>query len=161
MQVTKHKVVAIDYTLKDDGGDVIDSSEGVEPLHYLHGEGNIVPGLECVLEGKSVGDQLNVTVSPSDGYGERHEELRQTVDRNTFADVDDLATGMQFRVQTEDEQFLVVTVVEVGDDKVVIDGNHELAGVTLHFDVTIRDIRDATSEEISHGHAHGPGGHQH
>lgn len=157
MQVTKHKVVAIDYTLSDDEGQVIDSSRGAEPLEYLHGEGNIVPGLECVLEGKGVGDQIEVVVPPDDGYGLRNDDLRQAVSRDTFADVEDLAVGMQFRVETQAEDFLIVTVVEIGEDQVVIDGNHALAGQTLHFDVTIRDIRDATDDEIAHGHVHGPG----
>ena len=167
MQVAKHTVVTIDYTLSDDDGETIDSSQDAEPLLYLHGEGNIIPGLDRELEGKSVGDQIKVSVSPADGYGERQEGLRQEVSRDHFSGIDDLEVGMQFRAPTDseddngEEQFIVVTVVEIGDDTVTVDGNHELAGLTLHFDVTIREVRDATSEEITHGHAHGVGGHQH
>ena len=167
MQVAKHKVVTIDYTLSDDDGETIDSSQGAEPLLYLHGEGNIIPGLERELEGKSVGDQIKVSISPADGYGEREEGLRQEVTRDHFNGIEDLEVGMQFRAPTdseddsEEEQFIVVTVVEIGDDTVTVDGNHELAGVRLHFDVTVREVREATSEEITHGHAHGAGGHEH
>lgn len=166
MQVAKHKVVAIDYTLSDDDGETIDSSQRDEPLLYLHGEGNIIPGLERVLEGKSVGDQIKVSIAPVDGYGEREEGLRQEVSRDHFDGFEELEVGMQFRAPTDgeegaEEEFIVVTVVEIGDDTVTVDGNHELAGMTLHFDVTVREVRDATSEEISHGHAHGMGGHEH
>lgn len=161
MQVAKHKVVAIDYTLTDDDGQTIDTSEGAEPLSYLHGEGNIIPGLESALEGKSTGDQFQVSIPPADGYGERNDDLRQVVARSHFSDIDDLEVGLQFRVPTDGDDTIVVTVVEIGDDEVTIDGNHDLAGVSLNFDITVRDIRDATSEEIEHGHAHGPGGHDH
>ena len=158
MQVSKHKVVSIDYTLKGDDGEVIDSSQGGEPLSYLHGEGNIIPGLERALDGKAQGDELQVSIDPADGYGERVEELRQIVSREDFGDVD-LKIGMQFRVSTEDNVDMIVEIVEIEDDRVTIDGNHALAGMTLHFDVTIQEIRDATKEEIEHGHAHHAGGH--
>ena len=160
MQVTKHKVVKIHYTLTDDEGEVIDTSEGGEPLEYLHGVGGIVPGLESVLEGKSVGDQINVSVQPEDAYGEHNEDLLHEVERSHFQDIDDLELGMQFRVETDDGP-MVVTVVEITDEHVTIDGNHDLAGVPLNFDVTVREIRDATPEEIEHGHAHSEGGHEH
>lgn len=159
MQVTRHKVVAIDYRLTDDDGQMIDTSEGAEPLHYLHGEGNIIPGLEDALDGKSIGDQFQISIQPADGYGDRVDELRQVVSRDNFSDIDDLEVGMQFRVPADDNSHLVVTVVGIGGDTVTIDGNHQLAGVTLNFDITIRDVRDATSEEIEHGHAHAAGGH--
>ncbi len=163
MQIAKNKVVAMDYSLKDDAGAVIDSSEGQDPLVYLHGAENIIPGLEKELEGKAVGDQVQATVPPADGYGERRDELQQAVSRDNFEGVSDLEVGMQFQVPTEDDEnsFVVVTVVEIGEEMVTVDGNHPLAGVTLHFDVTIREIRDATAEELDHGHVHGPGGHQH
>ena len=160
MQITKHKVVKIHYTLTDDDGEVIDSSEGSEPLEYLHGVGGIIPGLESVLEGKSVGDQFNVSVQPEDAYGDHNEDLLHSVERSQFEGIDDLELGMQFQVDTDDGP-MVVTVVEITDDKVTIDGNHELAGVPLNFDVTVRDVREATPEEIDHGHAHGDGGHEH
>ena len=161
MQVAHHTVVAIDYTLQDEDGETIDSSQGSTPLSYLHGADNIVPGLERELEGKVVGDQIQVAVQPEDGYGTRREELRQVVAKSNFSEVPDLQIGMQFRVPTNDENFMVITVVEINDDDVVVDGNHALAGVVLHFDVTIRDIREASAEEIEHGHVHGPDGPAH
>ena len=160
MQIDKHKIVSIDYTLTDDQGEVIDSSEGSEPLAYLHGVGGIIPGLERALEGKSAGDQLKVSLAPEDGYGQRNEDLCQGVPRSEFAEVEDLAEGMEFRVDSEAGP-MVITVVEIGDETVQVDGNHALAGMTLHFEVTICDVREATAEEIEHGHAHGEGGHAH
>lgn len=160
MVVAKDKVVAIDYTLKDDDGQILDQSDDGQPLSYLHGAGMIIPGLESALEGKAADDQVQVVVEPGDGYGEVNEGLRQKVPRSEFADIEDLAVGMQFRVNADDG-FIVVTVVDVNDDEVTVDGNHQLAGVTLHFDVKVREIRDATEEEIEHGHPHGPGGHEH
>lgn len=160
MQITKHKVVAIDYTLKDDAGEVVDSSENQQPLSYVHGVGSLIPGLERALEGKSAGDQIQVTIAPADGYGEWDEDLCQEVPRKEFDDVDDLQVGMQFRVQAEGG-FLVLTVTNVGDETVTVDGNHALAGETLHFDVAVRDVRDATDEEIEHGHIHGGHGCDH
>lgn len=160
MQIEKHTVVAIDYTLKDDEGTVIDSSDGREPLAYLHGVGSIIPGLEKELEGKSVGDALEVSIPPAEGYGERKEELLQEVDRAQFGDVEDLAPGMQFQVNAETGP-LVVTVTDVNEKVVTIDGNHPLAGVNLNFAVTVKEVREATDEEKEHGHAHGEGGHQH
>jgi FKBP-type peptidyl-prolyl cis-trans isomerase SlyD len=154
MQVAKNSVVAIDYKLTDDSGEVIDSSEGQEPLAYLHGAGNIIPGLEEALDGKVAGDQLQVAVPAEDGYGERSGELVQVIAREQFGDVEDLRVGMQFQVQT-DEGYLVFTVVRVDGDAVTIDGNHPLAGRNLNFDVTVRDVREATDEELSHGHVHG------
>jgi FKBP-type peptidyl-prolyl cis-trans isomerase SlyD len=160
MQIAKNSVVGFDYTLKDDDGKVIDSSEGHEPLLYLHGAEGIIPGLERELEGKKVGDELKVSVSPADGYGERSDELEQEVPRENFAGIDDLELGMQLQTDSETGP-TVVTVVAIADDVVTIDGNHPLAGVNLHFEVAIREIREATEDEISHGHIHGPGGHEH
>jgi len=156
MQVAKNKVVAIDYKLTDEAGEVLDTSEGSDPLSYLHGAGNLIPGLEDALEGKSAGDQLQVSVPPAQGYGERNDQLRQTVSRDNFQDIDDLQVGMQFQVNAN-EGDVIVSVVEIGDDEVTLDANHELAGMTLHFDVTIREVRDASDEELEHGHVHGPG----
>ena len=160
MQITKHKVVKIHYTLTDDDGEVIDSSEGGEPLAYLHGVGGIIPGLEEVLEGKSAGDQFKVSVQPEDAYGDHSEELLHEVERSHFEDIDELELGMQFQVDADDGP-MMGTVVEITDDTVTVDGNHELAGIPLNFDVTVGDIRDATQEEIDHGHAHGESGHEH
>lgn len=160
MRVEKNTVVAIDYTLTDDSGQVLDTSEGHGPMSYLHGNNGIIPGLERELDGKEVGDELKVAVAPADGYGERNDALRQDVPRSQFEGVDDLSPGMQFQVDSNAGP-MVITVVEVGEEEVIIDGNHPLAGVTLNFEVTVRDIREATPEELQHGHAHGPGGHEH
>lgn len=160
MQITKNAVVAIDYQLTSDEGEVLDTSEGHEPLTYLHGVGGIIPGLERELEGKQVGDQFQVAITPADAYGERNEALEQEVPRDQFEGEEDLALGMQFQVESEDGP-MVVTVIEIDDDVVTIDGNHPMAGINLHFDVTIREVREATSDELSHGHVHGTGGCEH
>jgi FKBP-type peptidyl-prolyl cis-trans isomerase SlyD len=160
MRIAKDTVVAIDYTLTDDGGQVIDSSEGRQPLSYLHGAGGMIPGLERQLEGKQAGDQLQVAVAPEEGYGPRNDDLRQDLPREQFAEVEQLDLGMQFRVESNNGP-MVITIVEIADDIVTVDGNHPLAGVNLNFAVTIRDVREATAEELDHGHAHGPGGHTH
>ena len=158
MQIAKNKVVSIDYTLKDDAGEVIDSSEGFEPLFYLHGCDNIVPGLEKALDGKRAGDQVQVSVSPAEGYGERDDSLQQVVPREAFQGIDDLEAGMQFRAESDEGQ-QIVTIMAIDGDEVTVDGNHPLAGVTLNFDVTVVEVRDATADELEHGHVHGPGGH--
>lgn len=160
MRIEKDTIVAIDYTLTDDDGQVIDSSDGSEPLSYLHGADGIIPGLERELDGKQVGDQVQVAVEAKDGYGERNASLEQEVPREQFEGVEDLDVGMQFRVDSNAGP-MVVTVTNVGEEVVTIDGNHPLAGLNLNFDVTIREIRQATQEELEHGHAHGPGGHSH
>jgi FKBP-type peptidyl-prolyl cis-trans isomerase SlyD len=160
MQIGKNKVATIDYTLKNDAGEVLDSSDGGHPLAYLHGAGNIIPGLEKALESKSPGDNLQVTVPPEDAYGIRDESLRQVVNLSQFDSIDKLEVGMQFLVPS-DEGDRVIRVEEIKGNKVTIDGNHQLAGLTLHFDVTVREVRDATKEEKAHGHVHGPGGHHH
>ncbi|MDX1454987.1 MAG: peptidylprolyl isomerase [Gammaproteobacteria bacterium] len=157
MQISSDKVVHIHYTLKNDAGDVLDTSEGREPLAYLHGASNIIPGLEKALEGKAAGDSLNVSVEPSEGYGERQEQLIQEVPREAFQGVDDIQPGMQFHAQGPAGPILV-TVLEAGEESIKIDGNHPLAGEKLHFDVEIKEVRDATDEEKEHGHAHGAGG---
>lgn len=153
MRIAENTVVAIDYTLSDDDGKVLDSSDGREPLSYLHGAGAIIPGLERELDGKAVGDELQVAIAPEDGYGQRNDALRQQVAREQFVGVDNLAVGMQFQVQTNNGP-TVITVVEIGDEIVTVDANHPLAGVTLNFAVTVREVREATAEEIEHGHVH-------
>jgi FKBP-type peptidyl-prolyl cis-trans isomerase SlyD len=160
MQVENNSVVSFDYTLTDNEGQVIDTSDGREPLVYLHGTGGIIPGLERELTGKSVGDALQVAVAPEDGYGVLDKSLKQEVPREQFNGVEDLAVGMQFRVNGESGP-MVINVIEIADDVVLVDGNHALAGVDLNFAVTIREIRAATTEELQHGHVHGPGGHHH
>lgn len=159
MQIGKHSVVLFDYTLTDDNGTVLDSSEGKEPLMYLHGAGTIIPGLEEALDGRAQGDNFKVSVAPVDAYGERNDDLQAEVSRSHFEAVDDLELGMQFRVPKEDGGHQLVTVVDIADETVTIDANHPLAGVGLNFDVDVREVREATDEEIEHGHAHGPHGH--
>lgn len=160
MQISANKVVSIDYTLTNSEGAVIDSSEGRGPLAYLQGHGNIIPGLENALEGKSVGDSLNVTIEPKDGYGERDDTLTQAVPRQMFENADEIQVGMQFQTMTEQGPH-IVTVISVDDENVTVDANHPLAGETLNFDVSVVEIREATAEELEHGHVHGPEGHDH
>jgi len=157
--IAKDQVVSFHYTLTDEQGTVIDKSED-QPLVYLHGASNIIPGLENALLGKVVGDKLTVTVQPADGYGEYQPEMVQDVPRNLFQGVDNIEVGMQFQAQADDGM-QVVTVKDVTDEVVIVDGNHPLAGQTLNFDVEIVEIRDASAEELQHGHAHGAGGHHH
>jgi FKBP-type peptidyl-prolyl cis-trans isomerase SlyD len=157
--IAKDQVVSFHYTLTDEQGTVIDKSEG-QPLVYLHGAGNIIPGLENALVGKVVGDKLTVTVQPADGYGEYQPEMVQDVPRNLFQGVDNIEVGMQFQAQADDGM-QVVTVKDVTDEVVIVDGNHPLAGQVLNFDVEIVEIRDASAEELAHGHVHGAGGHHH
>lgn len=160
MKIAHEKVVSIHYTLTDNAGTVLDSSSGGHPLAYLHGFGNIIPGLENALEGKATGDKLSVTVEPGQGYGERDEGLVQAVPRTAFKGVKELAPGMQFQAQGPQGTRLVV-VTQVTEDLVTVDANHPLAGQTLHFEVEVSEVRDATGEELEHGHVHGPGGHHH
>jgi len=160
MQISKHKVVTLDYTLTNDDGEVLDTSKGQEPLAYIHGTGFMIPGLERALEGKLEGDSLSVTVEPRDGYGERDEELVKVVERSMFGGVEKLEAGMQFQAETEDG-IEVVTVAAVEGDKVTVDGNHPLADAILNFEVQIVGVREANKEEVDHGHVHGAGGHQH
>jgi FKBP-type peptidyl-prolyl cis-trans isomerase SlyD len=160
MHVAKDKVVTIDYTLTGAGGELLDSSQGGEPLSYLHGAGAMIPGLETALEGKAAGDAVTTTVPPDQAYGHKDPTLVQPVPRERFSGAADIHPGMQFTAQGRNGS-RVVTVVAVDDKNVTVDANHTLAGQTLHFDLKVVDVRDATSEELSHGHAHGPGGHHH
>lgn len=153
--VEKNQVVSMHYTLKDDEGNVIDSSENQDPLTFLQGAGNIIPGLENALEGKATGDSLQVRVEPKDGYGEPVADLVQTVDKKMFEGVDELESGMIFEVRSaEDQPPQRILVREVKGEEVTIDGNHPLAGVALNFDVKIVSSRDASETELAHGHAH-------
>lgn len=160
MQVVQDAVVSIHYTLTDDTGATVDSSAGGEPLAYLHGNGNLVPGLESALEGKRAGDKVNVKVAPADGYGEYDKGLVQRVPRRSFKGVADIRKGMQFQVQS-DRGPRSVTVTNVAGDMVTVDGNHPLAGKNLNFDVEVVEVRAPSEEELAHGHVHGPGGHHH
>jgi len=159
MQVAAQKVVTIEYTLKDDAGEVLDSSDGGEPLSYIHGAGNIVPGLEKALDGKNVGDAITTKVAPEEGYGARDEELIQKIPSRKLPDKK-AKVGGRYRVQTS-EGPTVVLVTAIAGDYVTIDANHPLAGMTLHFEVKVVGVREPTSEELQHGHVHGAGGHHH
>ena len=153
MQISEKMVVSIDYVLTDASGEVLDRSQEGSPLAYLQGASNIIPGLEKALEGRTVGDSLQVEVAPEEGYGEYDDDLVQVVSRELFDDADTLEPGMRFQAKS-DSGSLVVTVTEVSDNGVTVDGNHPLAGQTLNFDVTVADVREATEEEIAHGHVH-------
>ena len=161
MTIAANKAVSIEYTLTNDDGDVIDSSAGGAPLVYLQGAGNIIPGLEKALDGKAVGDELEVTVEPEDAYGEYSAELVSTLSASMFEGVDQLEVGMQFHASAPDGQMQIVTIRDLDGDDVTVDGNHPLAGQRLNFKVKVVAVRDASEEEVAHGHVHGEGGHQH
>lgn len=156
MHISKDKVAAIHYTLTTNSGEVLDSSAGRDPLYYLHGNGNLIPGMEEGLEGKSTGDKFALKISPEKGYGVKDEALIQKVPRAAFGD-QKVENGMRFSTNNGG----VVTVTHVGLESITVDGNHPLAGVELNFDVEVMEVRQATDEEVSHGHVHGPGGHHH
>lgn len=160
MQISQNSVVSFHYTLTDKNGQTIDSSQGNAPLTYLHGVGQIVPGLENALLGKTAGDTLDVEVAAQDGYGEHQDFMVQQVPREAFQGVDVIEPGMQFQAQTP-QGGMTVTVTAVDDTTVTVDGNHPLAGQTLFFAVEIVSVRDASEEEKAHGHVHGEGGHHH
>lgn len=156
--VRNGKVVTMHYTLKGDDGEVIDSTAGEEPMAYLHGASNIVPGLERQMQGKNVGDAFEAVVAPEDGYGLREGDPI-TLPRNSFPDDVELEEGTPVMLESDDGDELPAWITEITDEHVVLDPNHPLAGVTLHFSIQIEGIRDATDEERAHGHVHGPGGH--
>jgi FKBP-type peptidyl-prolyl cis-trans isomerase SlyD len=160
MQITDQCVVLFHYMLTDDEGNVIDASHTRGALGYLHGSGQIVPGLEKAMEGRSAGDQFKVALPPEEGYGKRDESLVQTVPAEAFKGIDEIKPGMQFTGQGAQGP-LEVTVTKVADGMVTVDANHLLAGKSLHFDIKIEEVRAATEEELQHGHVHGEGGHQH
>jgi FKBP-type peptidyl-prolyl cis-trans isomerase SlyD len=160
MSIKPDSVVTFHYTLRDDAGQVIDSSDGAEPLAYLHGHGNLVPGLERELTGKSAGDKLNVRLAPADGYGEYDAALVQRIPRRQLRGISKVQVGMKLHAQTADGP-REVTVTQLVGDTVTIDANHPLAGKSLHFDIDITEVRDATAEELAHGHVHGAHGHHH
>jgi FKBP-type peptidyl-prolyl cis-trans isomerase SlyD len=159
--ISNGKVVNLSYSLKNDAGKLLDRADPGEPFSYLHGAQQIVPGLESALAGMKVGDKKKVTVAPQDGYGEVNDSLKLVVSRAQFPKEAELEAGMQFETHSDDGQGIVFTVEKIEEDKVHIDGNHPLAGQTLHFDVEVLAVRDATSEEMEHGHAHGEHGHEH
>jgi len=158
--ISDQKVVSLNYTVKDNDGQVIDSSEGAAPLVYLHGQGNIIPGLEAALVGKAPGEEFDVTVEPADAYGEYNEEILQVVPRKAFEGVEKLETGMVFTAQAQNGP-VQLTVAKIDGDDITVDPNHPLSGKVLQFSGSVIEVRDATEEELAHGHVHGKGGHQH
>ena len=158
--IAKDTAVKFNYTLKDDDGNILDQSPEGQPLAYLHGHSNIIPGLEQQLEGKSAGERINAVVEPVDGYGEYQELAVQKVPRDNFQGVEDIQAGMQFQSEAGG-QVMLVTVTDVNDDEVTVDANHPLAGKRLTFDVEIQEVRAATEDELNHGHVHGAGGVEH
>ena len=159
--VGKDTVVTFHYTLKNKSGEVLDSSEGSNPLVYLHGYSQIVPGLEDALVGKTTGASLQVTVDPADGYGERREEMVITLPRKQSNLPEDIEVDYIVELVSPDGDELPARVVKLTETEITLDANHPLAGETLFFDIHLTDVRVATAEEVSHGHVHGPGGHQH
>ena len=156
MHITKNIVAGIHYTLRDNEGTILDTSDGREPLYYLHGAGNLIIGMEEGLEGKVTGDKFQLIIPPAKGYGEKDPAMTQKVPRSAFGD-QEVRKGIKFSTDRGD----VVTVTEVGLESVTVDANHPLAGVELSFAVEVIEVRSATPEEITHGHVHGPGGHHH
>jgi FKBP-type peptidyl-prolyl cis-trans isomerase SlyD len=156
--IQQGKVVTLHYRLTDDAGQVLDSSEEAEPITYLHGAQNIVPGLEKELEGRGAGDRVEAVIPPAEAYGEPQGPGPQPVPRSALPDDVEVEAGMQFMAEGPGGDMLPLWVTKIDGDQVFLDSNHPLAGETLHFDVQIVEVRDATSEEVAHGHPHGPGG---
>ena len=154
MQVEPQKVVSIDYTLKDDNGNVLDSSQGSEPLSFIYGTGSIIPGLEKALEGKATGDEVSVTVEPEEGYGQYDDSLIIQVTKDKFQDPDNVQEGMQVQAQSQDGNVQILTVKSIDGEQVTLDANHPLAGQRLNFDVEVAEVREPTQEELDHGHIH-------
>lgn len=161
MTIENGKVVGLAYTLKNHNGIELDRADLSQPFYYLHGAGQMIPGLETEITGLAQGAKKSVTVAPADGYGEYEEALKMKVPRSNFPADAELAEGLQFAAQLSNGQQTVFTVTAIHNDAVEVDGNHPLAGQTLYFDIEVLEIRDATAEETAHGHAHGPGGHHH
>lgn len=162
MQIAPNTVASLAYVLTNIQGETLDQADAQHPFVYLHGAHNIIPGLENALAGKQAGEQLEVTIPPELAYGSKDKSLLQQVPRSMFAGADEahIVPGAQFHAQTNaGMQTIVITAVD--GDMIMIDGNHPLAGETLHFKVTVLEVRLATKDELSHGHAHGPGGHHH
>ena len=154
MQISDKHIVSMNHTLKDDQGTVLDTSENRDALQFIVGSGMIIPGLEKELHGKEKGDKVSVTVQPKDAYGEYDATKIVTVSKSQFQEGTEIKAGMQVQAQSQDGQIQILTVKEVENDDVTLDANHPLAGQTLHFDVQIEDVRDATEEELNHGHVH-------
>jgi len=155
LTIAKNQVVSMHYTLTDNAGNVLDSSDEGTPLSYLHGAGNIIPGLEEALAGKAEGEQVQAVIAPEEAYGEPQPDLVQVLPKEAFQGVDQVEPGMRFQAESADGSTRQLTVTGVEGDEVTVDANHPLAGVELHFDVQVVGVRDATDEELEHGHVHG------
>ena len=160
MKIDKNTVVSLNYTLKNSKGELLDTSEGRQPLTYLHGVGQLIPGLEKELNEKEQGDEVKAVIPPEEAYGSRKQELLKTVSKDGFQGDEEIKIGMQVQLQTEHGPAIAV-VQDVEGSDVTLDLNHPLADMELHFDVKVEDVRAATEEEIQHGHVHGEGGVQH
>ncbi len=159
MTISKDAVVTIDYDIRDEEGKLLESADG-ELMSYIQGSGALAPGLEKALEGKETGHQMEVTLAPKEGFGTRDDELIREMDLEDFEDSEEVSPGLVFHADLDGE-LRFYTVMSVEDDTVIIDGNHPFAGKTLIFDVTVKEVRDATEEELEHGHVHGEHGHHH
>lgn len=154
MKIAEKLVVSMDYTLKNDSGEVLDTSEGKGPLRFIFGAGMIIPGLEKELMGKEAGDAIDVSVQPADGYGEYDESRIIEVGKEQFQEDSDMQVGMQVQAQDPEGHQIIFTVKSISEDKVTLDGNHPLAGQVLNFSVIIGEVREAAEEELEHGHVH-------
>lgn len=159
--IGKNSVVSVNYKLTDDAGKVLDSSDGSKPMVYLHGAGNIIPGLEKALVGKAEGDALKVRIEPAEAYGELIPDGIKTIEKSAFEGVEAVEAGMVFEAKAPDGAMQEIVVVKVEGDAVTIDTNHPLAGVALNFDINVVSVREATKEELEHGHSHDGDGHSH
>lgn len=159
--IGQNSVVSVNYKLTDDAGKVLDSSDGSKPMVYLHGAGNIIPGLEKALAGKAEGDALKVRIEPAEAYGELIPDGIKTIEKAAFEGVESVEAGMVFEAKAPDGATQEIVVVKVDGDAVTIDTNHPLAGVALNFDINVVSVRDATKEELEHGHSHDGDGHSH
>jgi FKBP-type peptidyl-prolyl cis-trans isomerase SlyD len=159
--IKKNSIVTIDYQLRKGDGTALDRSEPGDPMVYLHGADNLVPGLERALEGKTVGEHLNVVVAPEDGYGPKRKTKPQPVLRSDFPKDAHVEVGVSFVTEGPDGKATPIWITKIQGKTVYVDTNHPLAGETLHFEVEIKAIREATEEELAHGHPHGPDGHHH
>jgi len=161
MRIEQNKVAMIHYTLKDKDGNIIDSSEGRDPLAYIQGIGNLIPGLEQELEGKQKGDKFSAVIPPEHAYGKRDESLIRVVPKSGFQGDEEMTIGMQVQIETSEEGMAIATLTKIEGEDVTLDLNHPLADIDLYFDIEVMDIRLAEEDELAHGHVHGPGGHHH
>lgn len=160
MTIEDKRVVTMHYKLTDDSGQLLDESQD-NPLLYIHGTNSLIPGLEKQLEGKTIGDKITTSVPPEEGYGPVMPQLIQNLPKDTFQGVENIEVGMEFEASNENDEKMIVRVEAIDGEEITINGNHPLAGKTLNFDVDIVDVREASEEELGHGHVHGEGGHQH